>query len=532
MMADLFWPADIVPSSVEWRIIDSTAVFNSALSGVTRTVSRPGTRLACTLNFSALSGQDRGRVQGVLANLRGRSNRIWIYDNSYTQRGSFPATELVENNTFAASTGWTAGAYHSLVLQDRVMRVARSVTGTSAAALYETAGNTPTTYAAYASRAFLREGRGTFTSTGARISTTAGGSYAGTDTTGYGLKTTQSSSDTATSLFFTLQDSQTSGTVAGDYFDVLYTSLSRCAVVDNGLNALTYSDQIDNAAWVKTKSTCAGANINAFTAPDGTLTGDRLVESSDAGNEYHYITGYSTKPASSQWWTIYGAFRAGDGGTIRDRVVLKIGDVSNFTECSFDLTAGTAGTASNTGSATSGKSYIQSLGGGWYYCAVITLLPAATTNVNCQTFLVSSTSVLYTGNGAGNIGVWRLGAAASQYPVRLTQTTTAAVTGTSQTGAALHLKALPASTNSLLLPGDWVECSGQLNMVTAPLNSDAAGLGYLQLQRSFTTTPADNAPVIVNRPMGRFLLAEDEVSWGSRPGILSDFSVSFVEDIA
>jgi len=531
-MAELFWPADIVPSSVEWRIIDSTAVFNSALSGVTRTVSRPGTRLACTMNFSALSGQDRGRVQSVLANLRGRSNRIWLYDSSYTQRGAFPVTELVENNTFAASTGWTAGSYHSLVLQDRVMRVARSVTGTSAAALYETTGSTSTTYAAYASRAFLREGRGTFTSTGARISTTAGGSYAGTDTTGYGLKTTQSTSGTSTSLFFTLQDSQTSGTVAGDYFDVLYTSLARCAVVDNGLNALTYSDQIDNAAWTKIKCTCSGANANAFTAPDGTLTADRLVESSDAGNEYHYITQTATKPASAQWWTVYGAFRAGDGATVRDKVVLKLGDVSNATDCTFDLTAGTAGTPNNFGSATSGKAYIQSLGGGWYYCALLNILPAATTNVNCQAFIYGASNVLYTGNGTSNIGVWRMGSAASQYPVRLTQTTTAATTGTSQTGITLNLKALPVSTNSLLLPGDWVECSGQLNMVTAPLNSDAAGLGFLQLQRPFTTAPADNAPVIINRPIGRFLLAEEEVSWSSRPGILSDFSVSFVEDIA
>jgi hypothetical protein len=532
-MAELFWPADIVPSSVEWRIIDSTAVFNSALSGVTRTVSRPGTRLACTMNFSALSGQDRGRVQSVLANLRGRSNRIWLYDSSYTQRGAFPVTELVENNTFAASTGWTAGSYHSLVLQDRVMRVARSVTGTSAPALYETTGSTSTTYAAYASRAFLREGRGTFTSTGARISTTAGGSYAGTDTTGYGLKTTQSSSGTNTSLFFTLQDSQTSGTVAGDYFDVLYTSLSRCAVVDNGLNALTYSDQIDNAAWIKTKTTCAGANINAFTAPDGTLTGDRLVETSDAGNEYHYITGYLTKPASVQWWCIYGAFRAGDGGTSRPQVTLKMGDVSHYFSCNFNLSAGTMGTPFNFGSASSAKAYMQDLGNGWYYCAIVGILPAAVTGINNQYFVTdSSGSTLYTGNGAGNIGAWRLGAAASQYPVRLTQTTTAATTGTSQTGITLNLKALPVSTNSLLLPGDWVECSGQLNMVTAPLNSDAAGLGFLQLQRPFTTAPADNAPVIINRPIGRFLLAEEEVSWSSRPGVLSDFSISFVEDIA
>ena len=532
-MADLFWPADIVPSSVEWRIIDSTAVFNSALSGVTRTVSRPGTRLACTLNFSALSGQDRGRVQGILAGLRGRSNRIWIYDNSYTQRGSFPATELVENNTFAASTGWTSAASYSLALQDRVMRAARLSTGATASMLHRTTGSTTVAYAAYALRAFFSQGRGSFTSFGQRIGTSAGtGNIYEVGGTAYGMRVDTTTVGSNTSVYYGLIDGQTSGTVAGDFISIPYTSLSRCAVVDNGLNALTYSDQIDNAAWAKTKSTCAGANINAFTAPDGTLTGDRLVESSDAGNEYHYITQTTTKAASAQWWTISGTFRAGDGGTIRDRVNLKLGDSTNAAECIFDLTAGTAGTPTNIGTVTNGKSYIQSLGGGWYHCSLVCLLPAAMTNINFQFFLVSSVSILYTGNGAGNIGVWRLGAAASQYPVRLTQTTTAAVTGTSQTGAALHLKALPASTNSLLLPGDWVECSGQLNMVTAPLNSDAAGLGYLQLQRSFTTAPADNAPVIVNRPMGRFLLAEDEVSWGSRPGILSDFSVSFVEDIA
>jgi hypothetical protein len=532
-MAELFWPADIVPSSMEWRIIDSTAVFNSALSGVTRTVSRPGTRLACTMNFSALSGQDRGRVQSVLANLRGRSNRIWLYDSSYTQRGAFPVTELVENNTFAAATGWTSGASHSLVLQDRVMRVARSVTGTSASMLHRSTASTVTPYAAYGLRAFFREGRGTFNSFGQRLGTTAGtGNIYEVGGSSYGLRTNQTTVGNNTSVYYGQIDAQTSGTIAGDYLDVIYTSLSRCAVVDNGLNALTYSDQIDNAAWTKVKATCAGANANAFTAPDGTLTGDRLVETSDAGNEYHYITQTATKPASAQWWVIYGAFRAGDGASSRDRVNLKIGDVSNVSECIFNLTTGTAGAVTNSGSASSGKAYIQSLGGGWYYCALLTLLPAATTNVNCQAFLVSSTSILYTGDGAGNIGVWRMGSAASQYPVRLTQTTTAAITGTLQTGVTLNLKALPPSTNSLLLPGDWVECSGQLNMVTAPLNSDAAGLGFLQLQRPFTTAPADNAPVIINRPIGRFLLAEEEVGWSSRPGVLSDFSISFVEDIA
>ena len=46
------------------------------------------------------------------------------------------------------------------------------------------------------------------------------------------------------------------------------------------------------------------------------------------------------------------------------------------------------------------------------------------------------------------------------------------------------------------------------------------------------SSPADNAPVAIHRPLARFLLAEEEVGWGSRPGVLSDFSLSFVEDIA
>jgi hypothetical protein len=31
--------------------------------------------------------------------------------------------------------------------------------------------------------------------------------------------------------------------------------------------------------------------------------------------------------------------------------------------------------------------------------------------------------------------------------------------------------------------------------------------------------------------MGRFLLAEESTSWGTRPGIISDIELSLVEDI-
>jgi len=46
------------------------------------------------------------------------------------------------------------------------------------------------------------------------------------------------------------------------------------------------------------------------------------------------------------------------------------------------------------------------------------------------------------------------------------------------------------------------------------------------------TSPADNTPVIFRNPMGRFMLADDRVSWGTRPGIISDVEMSLIEDIA
>ena len=330
-MADLFWPADIVPSSMEWKIVDSTAVFNSALSGVTRTVSRPGTRLACTMNFSALSGKDRARLQSILASLRGRSNRALLYDFSYNKRGSFPTSELISNGFFTSgTTGWTPSSNGTLTSADNFLRLTVNALGTNPFFYSSVAVTNGATYAARG--AFIR-GKGGITSLTTYLSD---GITPVSDFSSSRNFLTTSLTFASTSAYISLGTGSSTGFAVGDFFDASYASLSRCFLVD----------------------------------------------------------------------------------------------------------------------------------------------------------------------GAG------------------------------QTGNSINVKGLPTSTNGILLVGDWVECSGQLNMVTAPLNSDSAGLGFLQLQRPFTTAPADNAPVIINRPMGRFLLADEEVSWSSRPGVLSDFSISFVEDIA
>jgi hypothetical protein len=49
------------------------------------------------------------------------------------------------------------------------------------------------------------------------------------------------------------------------------------------------------------------------------------------------------------------------------------------------------------------------------------------------------------------------------------------------------------------------------------------------LHRAPRVVPADNAPVIVHNPMGRFVLAENAGGWDDRPGQISDFSMTLEE---
>ncbi len=335
-MAELFWPADIIPSSVEWKIVDSTAVFNSALSGVTRTVSRPGTRLACTLNFQALSGSDRSRVVSILSSLRGRSNRIWIEDDSYIKQGSLASTELLSNVTFSTTSGWTS-SNAELVLSADSGRLRLTRTGVTADRVTYASGTTVNTVQ-YLFRAGVIAGRGN------------------------------------------VRMRLTLGTTAG-----------------------------------------GGELVTGFTETTGGLK---------------HVT------AAATGTTTY----AGIGDFISGRAAdnFQIIDSPSFARCAL-------------------------------------------------------------------------------------------VNGSSQTGSALWIDALPTSTTGLLKAGDMVAVyttTWELKRLSADLNSNSSGQGHLMFEPPLRSSPADNAPISIYRPMGRFLLAEEEIGWSSRPGVLSDFSLSFVEDIA
>jgi hypothetical protein len=103
-MTDYVWPAALIPSASEWRLVANTAAFASPLSGTTRTLGRGGDRWACSLQFNALTGEKRARLQAFLARLRGQTHRAVLPDHAYRKRGALTANFLVNGGSQAGTS--------------------------------------------------------------------------------------------------------------------------------------------------------------------------------------------------------------------------------------------------------------------------------------------------------------------------------------------------------------------------------------------------------------------------------------------
>ena len=520
---DVLIPPDIPVAEIEWRILDNTAVSSSPLNGVTTTFTRPGTRWGARLSFRNLKDRDRARLLAIIAAVRGRSGRVYFTSAADPARtGGYSFPELFTNADFASGvTGWSQSAA-ALSVSDRVMRI--TATSIAAPCIYQNPAVTQ--YAPLIVRGFAgaRSRNGTF------IGTSADGisNYA-TDAQGMVAQSWVPLSAFAGNTFPIVHNASGNAGLVGDWLDTPFTSLSRCALVDNGLNALLYSDQIDNAAWTKANVTITA---NGATAPDGTTTADAIVENS--ATSQHYVQQSVARASAAEDICAYGYFKRGAGAR-NIRLIAGDSSLSNYGQAYFDLGAGTVSAGSINGSATNPRAFIRAAGDGWYFCSVVVRLPTSTGLTNYAD-LTDGTTTGYTGDGTSSVYAWRLGAARSGVPTRGALTTaTALASGATQTGSGLYLKGLPVSTQNIRAAGDMVEIilptGSQLVRLTAALDSDAAGLGYLQFENPVRVSPADNAAVIFNQPMMRGILSEGP-SWPTRPGLFSDFDLDLIEDIA
>lgn len=110
---------------------------------------------------------------------------------------------------------------------------------------------------------------------------------------------------------------------------------------------------------------------------------------------------------------------------------------------------------------------------------------------------------------------WRRATAAVPGPVQ--------INGAGQSGAVLAIKGLPAST-IVLEAGDFLSWPSagarpQLHMATAQVISNGSGLAWVPIAPPIRLPGNDSAAVTIDRPVGVFMLSDDEQGASVHDGV-------------
>lgn len=162
-------------------------------------------------------------------------------------------------------------------------------------------------------------------------------------------------------------------------------------------NLLLYSEQFDNAAWVKADST---VTANSTTSPDGTVDADSVIENTAAA--IHRI---------NQAMTVTNGVAC--AVSVYARAIGSRRLYINFITCAgagalFDLT-GNGAVVNVAGTAANRAATIQAAGNGWYRC---TLIGTGTGTAGAVFFQINrdssstATDDSYTGDGTSGLILW------------------------------------------------------------------------------------------------------------------------------
>jgi hypothetical protein len=249
-----------------------------------------------------------------------------------------------------------------------------------------------------------------------------------------------------------------SGVARFDHDPVTTESLG-LLIEEQRTNLLTYSEDFTDGSWVKSTTTITS---NTITAPDGTLTGDKLVETSGAGLRQLYKT--PSLSAVSHSFSAY--FKASE------RYWFKL----NLTGSGayFDLSTGVIGTIDAGVTAA-----MTAVGNGWYRCSIVRTVSAGTNYTEIQLALTNGGGS-YTGDGTSGIFIWGAQLEAGAFPTSYIPTVASQVTraadSASMTGANLFSWFNP-SQGTLYAEANHIVGVNQ-NAYFAQIAGTGSGTGY------------------------------------------------------
>ena len=183
-------------------------------------------------------------------------------------------------------------------------------------------------------------------------------------------------------------------------------------------NLALYSNDLSNAAWVKTLSTITS---NAAISPDGTLNANKIVETTD--NNLHRAGQGSISVTSGQIYTFSFYAKAGERNELELQRINTSGTVFNgISVTNADLTLGTLSVGSNVTS-----SSITSVGNGWHRIT-ISLTAIATGSGGLNIGMEKDGNVTYQGDGTSGVYIWGFQVEQGSYATSYIPTQGSAVT--------------------------------------------------------------------------------------------------------
>ncbi len=203
-----------------------------------------------------------------------------------------------------------------------------------------------------------------------------------------------------------LIESVASGVPRLDYFTSGGTAGCPALLVEaSGSNALSYSEEFDNAAWGKSAMTVSTGTTALFTAPDGTTNADKIIATS--GNVAHNI---NRSGIASAAYTFSVFAKAGEESVIS--LWLRGASV----KAEFNLVSGTVSNITTT------SARIENYGNGWYRCTVYDSTAGTTAHV------YGRGGAAYAGNGSDGFYLWGAQLETGSVATSYIPTTAAAVT--------------------------------------------------------------------------------------------------------
>lgn len=263
----------------------------------------------------------------------------------------------------------------------------------------------------------------------------------------------------------------TSAAVYGPRFDYDPVTLAAKGLLieEQRTNLMTYSEDLSNAAWLKSNVT---VTANAVVAPDGTTTADKLVDS--ATNSVHSIT-QAISVTSGTAYTVTFYAKAAE----RSFLIIQLFGGSTFAY--FNLSTGVVGTTSGSPTATS----VTPAGNGWYRCS-ITATAGTTGSVNCIVYVAATDgNATYAGDGTSGIYLWGGQYEAGAFATSYIPTVASTVTRSADVASVNTLSPWYNATEGTLFAqyDEYISSSSITNQVFASLN-DGTSSNEMLLYRS------------------------------------------------